>query len=63
MFRLIFDILFVLYYMYNIGVYKNNKCIFWRVYVEIKFYLFYECVFVKFLVNIVKNFLNIILDN
>lgn len=62
MFRLIYDILFVLYYMYNIGVYKN-KCIFWRVYVEIKFYLFYECVFVKFLVNIVKNFLNIILDN
>lgn len=48
--------------MHNIGVYKN-KCIFRRVHVETKSHLFYECAFVKPLVNIVKNFLNIISDN
>lgn len=63
MFRLIYDILPVSYYMHNIGVYKNNKCIFRRVHVETKSHLFYECAFVKPLVNIVKNFLNIISDN
>lgn len=54
--------LLVSYYMHNIGVYKN-KCIFRRVHVETKSHLFYECAFVKPLVNIVKNFLNIISDN
>lgn len=48
--------------MHNIGVYKN-KCIFRRVHVETKSHLFNECAFVKPLVNIVKNFLNIISDN
>lgn len=63
MFRLIHDILPVSYYMHNIGVYKNNTCIFCKIHVETISHMFYECAFVKPLVNIVKNFLNIISDN
>lgn len=63
MFRLIHDILPVSYYMHNIGVYKNNKWIFCKIHIETISHLFYECAFVKPLVNIVKNFLNIISDN
>lgn len=63
MFRIIHEIIPVSYFMHRIGFYKNNKCALCNIQVETIPHLFYECRFVKPLVSIVKNFLNILTGN
>lgn len=63
MFRIIYEIIFVFYFMNNIGYYKSNKCILCDNCVEIILYFFYECEFVEFFIMLVKNWLNVLLNN